>query len=123
MSQNPDDIVYPITGPDAVRPTPVIDYARLASLGSGLVVAIGGVLVLLGLVTTDQVSQWAQALGLVVVAAGGVLAYVLPLAQARKATVLVTPVADPRDDDGTPLVRAGSTGATAPIVGSAGGLP
>ena len=105
------------------RPTPVIDYARLASLVSALVVAGGGVLVLLGFVTSDQVAQWAQTIGLVVIAAGGVLAYVLPLAQARKATELVTPVSDPRAGDGTRLVRADSPNGAMPPVDAADGAP
>lgn len=93
------------------RPTPVIDYARLGALVSAVVTAGGGCLVIVGLATDGAVQVWSASAGAVVVAVGALLAYVLPIVQAKKATELVTPVEDPHTVDAAtghlvPLVPA-----------------
>lgn len=89
------------------RPEPVLDAAKLAAAVSGAVTGIGGLLVLAGYATTDEVKEWAVAAGAAVVGVGALLGVVLPVITALRARDRVTPVADPRDVEGRPLVVEG----------------
>jgi hypothetical protein len=89
----------------APRPEPVIDAAKLAGLLSAAVIAVLGVV---GLVVGGNVlgnlDALANALTAAGIAIGAVVAYLLPVWQARKARAKVTPLADPRDPMGRKLV-------------------
>lgn len=97
----------PFSGAD--RPEPVLQAAKLAGAVSGLVTAGGATFVLLGWATGPQVMQWAVIAGGIVTAVGALLAAALPLITARGARKQVTPLIDPRDADGVPLVPVRDT--------------
>jgi hypothetical protein len=91
------------------RPEPVLDAARLASAVSGVVLAVGAVLVLVGWATTDQVRSWSVIAGGAVTAIGTLLAIVLPSITALGARAQVTPLAAPVGVDGVPLITSTAT--------------
>jgi len=90
-----DEVRYPLAAASARK------GGWFAGL-SGLV----GVAVVVGFITQDQ----ANALNVTLVAIGALITTVSPLLTAfgirRKVEPLVTPVAEPRDDDGNSLSRA-----------------
>lgn len=92
----------------STRPEPVLDAAKLAAAVSGAVTSIGGLLVVAGLVTSEEVRAWATAAGAAVVAVGALLGAVLPVITALRARDRVTPLADPRAANGQPLVIDGN---------------
>jgi hypothetical protein len=96
------------------RPEPVLEAAQLAGRISGLILAVGACFVILGWASPQQVQTWAVAVGGVVTALGGLLAYVLPVILAKGARAQVTPLESPRTVDGTPLVPAPADPAPAP---------
>lgn len=97
---------------DPSRPQPVVDLvaeaAALATRISAAVKGLGAVLVLVGITTDSEITQWAEAAGVAVVAAGELASYVYTRVQlakaARAAAAQVTPLAAPQDDRGVPLV-------------------
>lgn len=99
-----NDVTQP---PIGSRPEPVMDAARLASAVSGLVVAVGAILVILGITTQDDVQNWASIAGGIVTALGTVVAVVMPMWQAYRARPLVTPLSDPQDNAGRELIPLG----------------
>lgn len=102
---------------DSSRPEPVLDQGKVAGAIAGAVVAVVGVVLLLLRGEGGDLSALELALegALTAVMAAG--ATVAPIWRAWKARGKVTPLADPRDDDGTPLVVDLGDGATgAPYV-------
>jgi len=89
------------------RPEPVLDAAKLASALSGAVLGVGGLLVLAGVATTEEIKAWAVAAGAAVMGVGALLGVVMPIITALRAREWVTPLTDPRDGAGRPLVVAG----------------
>jgi len=89
---------------DETRPQPVIDAAKVAGAVSGVVVAVGGVLLLLGYATAEDVQGWSVALGGVVTAGMTAVSVILPIIKGQAAAEVVTPLSAPQDNDGTPLV-------------------
>lgn len=90
--------------PVGSRPEPVMDAAVLAGAVSGLVVAVGAALIVLGFATQDDVMNWATIAGGIVTSGAAVVAALMPIWRAYKARPLVTPLADPRDAEGRDLV-------------------
>ena len=88
------------------QPEPVMDAAKAAAAVAGVVTAVGAGFVLVGWATTDQVQQWAVVAGGIVSAVGALLSVAMPLITARGARAQVTPLASPRDYQGTELVPA-----------------
>jgi len=86
------------------RPEPVLDAAKLAAAVSGVVLAVGAALVLVGWATTDQIKSWSVIAGGAVTAIGTLLAVVMPIITALGARAQVTPLAAPQGVDGAPLV-------------------
>ncbi len=86
------------------RPEPVLDAAatiRALGLVLGAVVAVLGIF---GVAVTEQlVAQITTAITLVIGAAVAVWAIVVPLRRGMRVRQQVTPLADPRAADGTPL--------------------
>lgn len=85
------------------RPEPVMDAAKIAGTVSGAVTGVGGLLVLFGYATTEDVRSWAVAAGGAVTGIGALLAAVLPIITAIGARGQVTPLADPKTVDGAAL--------------------
>jgi hypothetical protein len=102
----------------AARPQPVLDLvgdaAELATRVSAVVKAVGAVLVLLGVTTDAAVSRWAIVAGLIVVAVGELVTWIYTRVKLHEAAVQaagqVTPLADPQDNRGVPLVPVDSYG-------------
>lgn len=88
------------------RPEPVLNAAKVAGAVSGLVVAAGAVTTLVGWTTAEQIDSAAVLVGGLVTALAALVAVVAPLVAAYRARPKVTPLADPRDANGTPLVPA-----------------
>lgn len=108
------DPTTPVEGDLVDRPEPVLDAGRLAGLLSAVIVAVVGLVLLVAAGNFRDLSALAAAVNAVLVAAAAVAAYVLPVWQARRARARVTPLADPRDDAGEPLVVDVGDGGTAP---------
>lgn len=97
---------------DPSRPQPVVslvgEAAALATRLSAAVKGLGAVLVLVGITTDTEVTQWAEAAGVAVVAAGELASYIYTRVQlakaARQAAAQVTPLSAPQDDRGVDLV-------------------
>lgn len=92
------------------RPEEVLNAAKLAAAVSGAVTGVGALLVLAGYATTEQIREWAVASGAAVVAVGALLGAVMPIITALRARERVTPLSDPRDGAGRPLVVDGELG-------------
>jgi len=87
-------------------PEPVLDGAKIVAGVVGVVGGVATVLVLVGVLSADQVPGL---VGAATTAATGIVTLVgvvLPLWQARKVRAVVTPTIDPRTDAGVPLVPA-----------------
>lgn len=90
------------------RPEPLIIKAKITATISGLV----SLLVTLGILPATLGSQINGTTEAVVTAVGAVAATVPVIVHAISARKDVTPVADPRDDEGNKLVPKGSADAT-----------
>lgn len=102
-----------MTDPLDVRPEPVLHAARIGGLLAALVVAIAATVSLALAGRWTDLDAWGATLGGLAGAVMALGAYVAPVWQAHKARAKVTPLSDPRDADGTPLVADlgdGSTG-------------
>jgi hypothetical protein len=89
------------------RPSPVLDQAKVAALATFLTAALVTLLARRGvLLPADLSDPIADLIGVGLTALVGVLS---TLWAAIRAKGKVTPVEDPRDDDGTPLVRQDRT--------------
>ena len=88
------------------RPEEVVGAAKLAAAVSGAVSGLGGLLVLAGYATSEEVKSWAVAAGAAVIGVGALLGVVMPVITALRARERVTPLKDPRDGAGRPLVVA-----------------
>lgn len=86
------------------RPEPVVYAARIGGLLAALLVSVGGVIAILAAgLTLDELGPLGIAVGAVITAAVALGVYLLPVWQALRARAKVTPLDDPRDDDGAPL--------------------
>lgn len=102
----------PIEG-EVLDREPVVNAGRLAGLLSAAVIAILGVVaIVVGGNVLGDLTALGNAITTAIVALGALAAYLLPVWQAVKARAKVTPLVDPRDDDGTPLVADLGDGAT-----------
>lgn len=104
--------------PDSsARPQPIMDAFKSAGVALHSLAGVVVTLVTLGVLSTTQAesltglldygAENAQVLGSVV--AGGatiVMGLIASFAQGKTAQARVTPIEDPRDNDGTPLVPA-----------------
>lgn len=90
----------------APRPEPVLTAARLAAAVSGVIAAVGAVLTLLGWSDAGQVHQAEVLAGGIVTSVATLAAVVAPMVAAYRARAKVTPLSDPRDAAGAPLVAA-----------------
>lgn len=91
---------------ETVDTEPVINAAKLGGLTAAAVTAVGGVIVLIIGGRAGDLSSLGLAVGAAVTAVASLVSYIAPVVHARKARTQVTPLARPRDCDGTPLVRA-----------------
>lgn len=103
---------------DTARPQPVLDLvgdaAELATRVSAFVKGLGAVLVLVGITSADEISQWATVAGLIVVTGGELASWVYTRVQLRRAAqnaaAQVTPLSSPQDDRGVALVPVDEPG-------------
>lgn len=110
------------TAVNGERPEPVLNAAVLAGEVAAAIVAIGMVLRALGLLSSDvDLQQLSVLVSNVVLTVGAVWATVGPYLTARyRARNRVTPLADPRDAHGRPLVIDGEVAGPPVIRKSAG---
>lgn len=89
-----------------LRPEPVTKAGTIAGAVAGLLITLGGLARALGWLSddVDVVAVATQASDLIMGAAA-LWVVLAPHLLALWARTKVTPIADPRDDDGTPLVR------------------
>ena len=87
-------------------PEPVLDGAKIVAGVTGVVGGIATILVLVGVLSADDVPGLVGAAATAATGVVTLLGVVLPLWQARKVRAVVTPTIDPRTDAGVPLVPA-----------------
>lgn len=115
--QEPVDTAEPIDwtsrrkpGKSERRPEPVLNAAKIAGALAGVILAIGGVLRLVGIIDIgdSDLQRVADAASNAVLAVGVLWATVGPWVLAKwRARPRVTPLADPRDERGRRLVPEG----------------
>jgi hypothetical protein len=87
------------------RPQPVLDAAKVGGLVSAAVIGVGGaVFLIIGGVTSENLSAVGIAVGGGVTALVALATYLFSLAQGRKAAEQVTPLSKPQDAAGRALV-------------------
>ena len=86
------------------RPEPVLDEASIAAKVSALATALATIAAVVGVLSLDDVSNLVAAIVAVVGTIVALVNYVAPLWRAGFARAKVTPLVDPVDNTGTPLV-------------------
>jgi len=97
---------------DTSRPEPVVDEGKIAGAIAGAIVAVVAVVLLVIRGQASDLSALQVALQGALSAVMAAAAVIVPVWRAYRARRKVTPLADPRDDDGTPLVADLGDGAT-----------
>lgn len=90
------------------RPEPVTDAGKVAGTISGVITALAGLAVVVGLASAEEANALAVAISGVVMAVAALAAVVVPIWKSYQARNAVTPLADPRDEAGNELVPATS---------------
>ena len=94
-----------MTGPVQPRPQPVLDAGKLGGLVSAALVAVSSVFFLVQAgINPGSITALGVSVQGAVTAVVSLLAYLLPKLHAKHAATQVTPLSDPHDDQGRPLI-------------------
>jgi hypothetical protein len=104
---------------DTITRFPVAAAAKSSGTVWGLVAGLVTLAATFGLVNTEQDTALQVGIGAVAVVVNAVAGLLSAFGVKKKAEPLVTPVADPRNDDGQKLLPAGGS---APTIGGIGSV-
>lgn len=94
-----------MTDPTTDRPEPVLDPAKLGGLAGAAVTGVGGVAALIAAgITTDGLPVLGAAVSVAVTAVAALAVYLVAVFAGRTGRASVTPLSDPRTEDGRRLV-------------------
>lgn len=88
------------------RPEPVLDAGKVAGAITGIITAVLGALVLAGVINQENADAWLVVVTSIGTALATLAAVAFPIYQAHQARKKVTPLSDPVDEQGAPLVPA-----------------